>query len=343
MTRVTFIWGPGGVGKSHVSVRRAFESTNAQQTTLLMTLDPSLRVLDLLGLPHASPEKDSNAVEVTLAKQTFHVRRVDVWKVFEQLEKRKPASPRVRVFFEQMVRGMQEFRDYLSLLQLADEVSRGRYQHIIVDTPPFQDAEGLHRSMTNLRDFFEKALVQLAMKSTSMPWVQTTVKKIFDFTRVFVGKTASAQVFEFIEWLSEHHERFKSAAQTLEKLVFSENSNHDFVVTPESSRIFLESTAHIFADKISPTFFVNRSAHGLVLPEGESSFHREIRMLQERELKLLKEIDHFYPKYHLERIPILFMGDDTIEEMELFVQASMATYQELPEPSSSLTGNKTPR
>jgi len=324
--RVQFIWGAGGVGKSHVAVRKACgisaESSavsvpEAQKTTLLMTMDPSLRIFELLQLdPQLSED------EVKIGEFSFHVRRTDEGKFFDQLNKLRPAEPQVRVFYDRMSKGLQDFRDYISLLQLADELSRDRFERVVVDTPPFQEALGLHRSIFNLRDFFEKSLVQLALKSSSKPWIQTTVKKIFNVTRIFVGKAASRQVFDFIEWLSSHADRFQVAAKSLEALVFSDSTDHLFVLTPETSFSFLKEVAAVFGKKTKVSFIINRSAAGFKLPEGNSSFHREIEGLQKREEKLIARLEREFGSVKVSRIPMMLMGEDTEQEMLKFVKSN---------------------
>lgn len=310
-----FIWGAGGVGKSHVAIRQSCQHSDS----LLVTLDPSRRVFDLLGVPPGEIEK-----KVSLDGHSITVKTLEASHLFEQLTQRIPANPKVRIFYNRMLKGLREFQEYLALIQLSDELKNSRFAYCVIDTPPFQEAVGLHRAIFKLKDFFSKSLVQFALKSTKNPLIHTTIKKVFESTRIFVGKSAADQVFEFIEWLTQHMNRFQTAAEYLEELLFSADTEHIFILTPETRVSSLESTRDFFKNAEHMRFLINRSMSGLALPENISDdlFLKEMHALANKEKILLAQIQKKFPQVPVSTLPLMFMGEDTEEELMRFVKAN---------------------
>lgn len=309
----SFVWGAGGVGKSHVAIRLA---AHKGRETLLYTLDPSLRLFKLLHL--ADTELRG---EVQLADFHFQLARADKNKLFESLESKKPASPKVRLFYEQMVKGLQDFRDYLTLIQLSDELQRVDLKDLVIDTPPFHEALGLHRSMFNLRRFFEGSLVQLALKSSHSSWLQGTLKRVFDLARIFSGKKSAEQIFDFIEWLTYHTERFSKSAKYLEDLVFSGSTIHTFILTPESPHRLLDQIENFFSQTKNHQFIINRSLEGFEIPSKNHPLIDELSALRSRERDLRRQLSKRFPKCEISGIPLMLMGEDTDEELLRFIRA----------------------
>jgi anion-transporting ArsA/GET3 family ATPase len=307
-----FVWGSGGVGKTHMAIRRA---ALAKNRTLLITLDPSFRVYDLLGVP-----RDKLEAEIELGEYKFTLKRTDQNTLFEKLAARKPAHPKVKLFYDQMVKGLQDFRDYLTLIQLSDELHESDYETIVVDTPPFQEAMGLHRSLFNLRHFFEKSLVQFALKTGNISWVHSTIKKFFEVARIFSGKKAAEQIFDFIDWLTYHTDRFSLSARHLEELVYSKTTRHLFVLTPESHERLLQSIASFFEKSTSIEFALNRSASHWTIESDKDPAATEFLHSQQMEGHLVHAIETKFSSSPIERIPLMLMGEDTREELLRFIR-----------------------
>lgn len=309
-SRICFVWGPGGVGKSHLAIRQTYL---APAESLLLTLDPSPRVFNLLG-----KERSSEAQNVKIEDQNFSIKSTDANRLFDKLNKISPANEQVARYFKQLVNGLQEFRNYLALIELAEELQEAKNPFIVVDTPPFHEAVGLHRSIFTLKDFFEKSLVQLAFKSGIL---NLGVKKVIDITKSFLGKTAVEQALNFLEWLHSHLERFQTAARTLESLTFGDQTEHLMVLTPESSLNYITQGKSFFEKSKKLRFLINRSVLSLPAISGNSSFAREMNQLKESETKLISKIQEVFPKAIIESIPLMVMGEDSQEELLKFIHS----------------------
>lgn len=310
--KVVFIWGQGGVGKSHFCLREAYRESEFASTQLI-TLDPSLRLYDLINL---EPSK----TEASILSRRFSIQRLRAQDLFDQLADKLPASSQVREFYSKMVEGLVAFRDYLALIQLTDLIQKASHNTtLIVDTPPFQDAKGLHLSMLRLKRFFESGLVQIALKTSRFSMVQMTLRKVFEVSKYFVGSKTTEAVLGLLEWMAHHQDRFQRSAQTLETLLVAPTTEHLFVMTPETSSTFLNSVLEIFPPKSRKRFVMNRSVLSFESSSSNDPFVREILHLKSLELQLRDQLER--AQISINGLEMRAMGEDSAEELADFVTA----------------------
>lgn len=307
---VQFIWGLGGVGKTHIVLS---EACRIEGRPLVITLDPSQRLFPLCGL-----EPQGSAV-VRLNERDLHLKTTSTDHLFNELAQKSPAQPKVRILYDQMVKNLQEFRDYLSLVELADEMARANFDCILVDTPPLQESKRLDRSLEHLQTFFGTSLVQFAMKGSSMGFVKSAIQRLIKMSRLFVGEQAASAIFEFIEWLTQHADRFHNAATTLKSMMHSAQTSHILVTSPEGDIPVVVD----FFDALKTSqkrIVINRSVKHFPQLEGESIFAREMKRLQSLESELVESLHAYDSRISIEQVPLCVMGDDTKDELESFIR-----------------------
>ncbi len=308
-----FIWGPGGVGKTHFSIYFAFQKAPDCQ---LLTLDPSPRLIHLLGLKTGSIEQD-----VTWEERSWKVRQTSADRLFENLNAMTPASPLVKSYFHELFKGLHRFRDYLSLIDLSDEVLKSTSQTLIIDTPPFLEARGLAQAIEDLNHFFKNPILAKGLKSNVL---HSSFKKIFHFAQGFLGKLGVEQALEFLDWISKNAERFQKSTETLKDIFDRPDSHHSLVFSPETSKHQIESTFKFFKNCRNLQIIMNRSLKDLpTFSEDFASLHQEVQCRlknEEKNEKLLKEL---FPQAHFARFPLQLMGEDSKEEMDRFLSTAL--------------------
>jgi len=307
-SQLHFIWGSGGVGKSHCAIREAYHKSHKP---LLITLDPSYRLFDLLGL-----ERPRGLCSTSLEGKEIDLKACDAHELFEALEARHSSNQVVRWYYQELVKGLQKFRDYLSLLQLADDMNTYHGRHIIIDTPPFAEAVGLHSSIKNLSQFFDKSLVKLTTRNKLLNF---GMRKIFEALQLFVGKSGLKDLVAFLDWLSLHIDRFQNAATNLEKKIFDADTLHHIILTPEIPESFLTEMKAFLEKTSNVRISVNRSVIDFYIPENPHPFFEEFRRLEKKELALNQSLAKLFPSTPIDRIPLQLMGDDTHQELMDFV------------------------
>lgn len=305
-----FVWGPGGVGKTHFSIRRAFRSQNS---TRILSLDPSLRLFEILNL-----ERKKGVQEKFLKNRKIEVRQTDVDHLFERLHQNYAASESVRSYYYELVKGLHRFRDYLCLIDLAEEIQSQENFDLIIDTPPLSEARGLTHSIRELHQFFRSPVFKLSLRSSLF---QMSFRKAMDFTKSFIGKLGVEQAIEFVEWLNHHLESFKESTDTLENLLHRSETSHFLVLSPETSFHQLELAKSFFSKLPRLQIILNRSTQHLPdAPKEFPSLYEELQSRRKAEEAIVEKIQKIFPDSRLSFFPLILMGEDTEKELLRFLE-----------------------
>jgi anion-transporting ArsA/GET3 family ATPase len=143
--------GPGGVGKTTTAAALGVLAARSGLRTLVCTIDPAPRLADALGVANLGSKPMPIAPETAAAlgiasADTLHAMRVDPSAAFAQLVNEQVADPELRrhIFGNSLYRhvttdltGSQEYAATLALYEIRRD---GRYDLIVLDTPPTANA-----------------------------------------------------------------------------------------------------------------------------------------------------------------------------------------------------------
>ena len=136
MTRVMLVAGAGGVGKTTVSAALAVTAARSGTRTLVLTVDPAKRLADALGLeelgnvPVATPGCDGLSAAMVDARASWEAiirRHADPDTVDRLLSSR---------FFKAVAERFPAGQAYAAAEEMAGHIESGRFDLIVVDTPP---------------------------------------------------------------------------------------------------------------------------------------------------------------------------------------------------------------
>ena len=143
--------GAGGVGKTSVAAALAMAGARAGRRVLVVTIDPSRRLAESLGVARNPPEPVPVDAERLAAAGVQAQGTLDAWmldpRVVTEVVIRSEAedpneisallSNRVYRHVSSMVAGLQEYAAVEALFMF---LSQGRYDLVILDTPPSRNA-----------------------------------------------------------------------------------------------------------------------------------------------------------------------------------------------------------
>lgn len=144
MTKLTFVVGKGGVGKTTVACAYALHlaARHPRESILLMSTDPAHSLADTLQIPLKSAVK-----RITTAKGRLSAWQIDANKEFRKfLSGNRDAilsivesgtffsKDEIAPLLDTTLPGMAEVAGLLAIQELMEQ---GRYDHIVVDTAPF--------------------------------------------------------------------------------------------------------------------------------------------------------------------------------------------------------------
>jgi anion-transporting ArsA/GET3 family ATPase len=169
---VLVLCGAGGVGKTTTAAAIGVAAARAGRKVLVLTIDPARRLAEAMGLKTGGPEPTTVPPERLYAGATPGRGQLDVWMldprvIFERLVHRLSPTPaaaqaildnRLYRFLSELAAGMQEYTAAEALDSFLEE---GRYELIVLDTPPSRHALDFLEAPGRLARFLDDRIVAL--------------------------------------------------------------------------------------------------------------------------------------------------------------------------------------
>ena len=287
--KVLVCCGAGGVGKTTTSAALGFAAGLAGRRALVLTIDPARRLAEAMGIPAGSREPVRVPRErLVAAAETYRpggtVGDVDAWMlapavVFEELVRRVAPDPeRARVVLSsrlyrhlsEVVAGMQE---YTAAEALYDLSTSGKYDLVVLDTPPARNALDFLEAPGKLARFLDERIISIFLPNTSRGFFKKAQELIGSvFSRVF-GAEFFAELQEFLAAFAGMFGPMRAHAEGVRALLKSNDAAFLLVTSPDQAAL---EDARYFRDRIKSMglpfagFVLNRSwvrTDGLVSPE----------------------------------------------------------------------------
>jgi anion-transporting ArsA/GET3 family ATPase len=151
--RILVCVGSGGVGKTTTAASLGLAGARAGRRTLVLTIDPAKRLANALGLPQLGHEElrvpDEKLAIINAgggSGGTLHAMMLDQKRAFDELVEHYAPDPaqRERIFGNRIYREVSSrlagSHEYAAMAKLYDLAREGRYELIILDTPPTANA-----------------------------------------------------------------------------------------------------------------------------------------------------------------------------------------------------------
>lgn len=274
ITHLEFFCGTGGVGKSTLSAARAaYLASKKNNKILLVTIDPSRRLKDLLGL-----EEEGVLQAVRLqASATFDAYLMNPSTILDDILKqhltRGQSPTRILNLLGDPYGGLH---DLLSLVKLAQYYREGKYHVIVVDTAPGKHFLDFLSGIETIHQFFDH------------PWLKK-MPNLFEPQRSLIGKffqhaldkllvelykvTGQSFVQEFIETLKQVSSLKTSFIGVLDLVgvLAAKEQTHFFLTLQSEHQKFAEITqmqqSLQLYDRKQFTYLYNRALTDLLQPE----------------------------------------------------------------------------
>ncbi len=173
--RVIACVGTGGVGKTSVSAAIGMAAAASGRRTLVVTIDPARRLANALGLPdfgNVEHEVDPRALAKAgvVLRAPLWAMMPDVKRTFDELVTRSTLNDEQRrrilenPVYEQFARTLAGSHEYAAVEKLNELYRSGRYDLIVLDTPPAQNALDFLAAPGRVVSFFDQNTVQLLLK-----------------------------------------------------------------------------------------------------------------------------------------------------------------------------------
>ncbi|MPZ71726.1 MAG: AAA family ATPase [Nitriliruptorales bacterium] len=263
--------GSGGVGKTTSAAAIALGAARAGRRTIVLTIDPAKRLAQSLGL--TSLDNTPRAVK---GVENLDAMMLDMKGTFDEVIDRHASDPRraARIkanrFYQQLSSSLAGTQEYMATEKLYDLHNTGRYDCIVIDTPPTRNALDLLDAPKRLTDFLEGRFLRMFLAPGLAAGRIAT--RAAGFGAGLFMKTASrltgqavlSDLAEFFQSFEGMYDEFKQRAQQVYRLLQSPTSAFVVVATPEvpalrEARYFLQRlaqdgmpTAGLVVNRVTP-------------------------------------------------------------------------------------------
>ncbi len=281
--KVIVCCGAGGVGKTTTAAALALAGARAGRRVLVLTIDPARRLAQAMGLAERMREPAAVSRDrlesIGITKGTLDAWMLNPDVVFQSLVNRMASTPEQakrilesRLFrhLSELVAGMQE---YTAAEALYDFSTSGRYDLVVLDTPPARNALDFLEAPGKLARFLDERILSLFLPSKTKGLFKKAGELIGSvFNRVF-GAEFFAEIQEFLGGMSGMFGPMRSHAEGVRALLTGDDSSFLLVTSPEQAAL---ADARYFRDRITSMhlpfagFVLNRSwvrTDGLSTPE----------------------------------------------------------------------------
>ena len=161
--KVIVCCGSGGVGKTTISASLGVRAAELGLKTLVLTIDPAQRLMTSLGL------KSTNE-EVRVTPERFpgelYAAMLDMKRTFDEFIVRLDPSNEVarqvlkNHVYQQLSTALNGSQEYTAMERLLQAVSSGRYDIVILDTPPTKHAIDFLNAPTKIYTLFQESIIK---------------------------------------------------------------------------------------------------------------------------------------------------------------------------------------
>ncbi len=298
--------GPGGVGKTTVSAAIALAEARRGRKVLVLTIDPARRLANALGLDRF--ESDVQRVPKEKLGGKFEgeldAMMLDVKAEWDSVMRRyapdegtlgRILQNRMYQYISDNLVGAQEF---MAMERLHYLHSQGKYDLIVLDTPPTKHALDFLEAPRKLFQFLEDgAFVRVFLDSGRRGGIQLLkmgTAAVFRILEPIIGKNVIQDIGEFVRSMETYYEGFRQRARATNELLASEKTVFFLVTAPTPLALSETRYFHqrLMEAKIPFGGFVFNRVHGHAPGTAEDlEKAREIFTSPESKARLLGKIE----------------------------------------------------
>ena len=264
MTEIFICGGPGGVGKTTVSAALSVGLALAGRRVVVLTIDPARRLADALGLDALSNEP--SPVPLEDAEGTLDAVMLDRKATWDGLVRRYANDPDHAAavmenrYYRAVSTRLTGSHEYMATEKLHELVESGRWDAVVVDTPPSQHAVEFFNAPSRMRRILDGKVFNV-ITSPGTGLLSGATRKIGKLILGLAGQNVVDDIREFFHLFRDMSDGMRDRNGAVQELLRSPNTRL-FVVTSANEpdrKDALEFLAEVRAQEMHfGGFIVNR-------------------------------------------------------------------------------------
>ncbi|WP_221337212.1 ArsA family ATPase [Thermocatellispora tengchongensis] len=165
-TRIVVCCGSGGVGKTTTAAALGLRAAERGRTVVVLTVDPARRLAQSMGLTEL--DNTPRLVTTTEAGGALHAMMLDMKRTFDEIIEAHADPDRARQiltnpFYQSLSSSFSGTQEYMAMEKLGQLRRSGKWDLIVVDTPPSRSALDFLDAPERLGRFLDGRLIRLLM------------------------------------------------------------------------------------------------------------------------------------------------------------------------------------
>ncbi|HET9070378.1 MAG TPA: ArsA-related P-loop ATPase [Acidimicrobiales bacterium] len=241
--------GSGGVGKTTTAAAAAaMAAVHHGGRVLVVTVDPARRLADALGLPGFGNDARRVPPEAFAAagvepRGELWAAMLDTKQSWDALVRRHApdAGTERRILenplYQNIAGRFVQSHDYIAMERLYELHSEGRYDLIVVDTPPTRNAVDFIEAPQRMAEFFSSRLLRLLIVPYRSRMVNLASRPFYQIADRILGSQFLSDIAEFFILFQTMYGGFVERARAVERLLRDRRTTFVVVSTLESAPV----------------------------------------------------------------------------------------------------------
>jgi anion-transporting ArsA/GET3 family ATPase len=251
--------GPGGVGKTTCAAAIALEGARLGRRACVVTIDPAKRLADALGLEALTNEPHRVALEGSSSGQgELWALMLDTKTTFDDVVRRNAGSDEQASaildnrLYRNISGALGGTQEYMAMEKLYELHSEGRFDVIVVDTPPTRHALEFLDAPDRLLRFLNNRIFRLLMLPTraGLRAIGMASQAILRTISKVVGGAVVADAMAFFTAFEGMEQGFRERATRVQQLLGDPQTAFVVIAAPRRDAVV---EAIYFADRLRQT------------------------------------------------------------------------------------------
>ena len=276
--------GSGGVGKTTTAAAiGAMAATHLGGKVLVLTVDPARRLASALGLERFGnteirvPEAAFGSAGVTPRGELWAA-MLDTKQSWDDLIRQHAPDRATRdailanPLYQNITGKFIQSHDYVAMERLYEIHKAGRYDLIVVDTPPTRNAIDFLDAPERMADFFSSRLLRWLIAPYRSRVVNVASKPFYSVADRLLGSQFLSDIAEFFILFQSMYEGFVERAHAVQRTIEGPDTSFVVVSTLDSApareadffmQMLVERKLHLGAlvlNKVLPPYLLERDA-----------------------------------------------------------------------------------
>ncbi|HUP68566.1 MAG TPA: ArsA-related P-loop ATPase [Acidimicrobiales bacterium] len=234
--RILVCCGPGGVGKTSVAAALALEGAVQGRRACVVTIDPARRLADALGLGELTNQPGTVAGEWP---GELWALMLDTASTFDDLVRRYARTPEQAEsilgnrLYRNIAGALSGTQEYMATEKLYELHEEGRFDLIVVDTPPTRNALDFLDAPRRLARFLDNRVFRLVVMPTRayLRAVSVATQAFLRTVSKVVGSEVISDAVAFFQAFEGMEKGFRDRAREVDRLLHSGSAAFVLVTT----------------------------------------------------------------------------------------------------------------